>query len=398
MLFKTLKLTNFLSFGPDSEAIGLGPLNVLVGPNGAGKSNFIEALALLHAVPNGRNLAGTIRQGGGIGEWLWKGKDQSEATIEAILINDLPGAASSAPRPDLRHRLTFTATRQRFEITDERIENADAPPGESKAFFYFGYENGKPMISKAGAEPEPRGLRRDSINPEESILAQRKDPEIYPVLTNLGERYDAIRLYREWSFGGNAAIRQPERTDLPNDFLLPDVSNLAMVLNALRGKPSVKRRILEYLGRLAERFDGYETHVEGSTIQLFLQEGDWVIPATRLSDGTLRYLCLLAILLHPAPPPLIVLEEPELGLHPDILPTLAELLKGASEQTQVVVTTHSDILVDALSDRPDALVICEKVDGATRMRRLDPERMEVWLEKYSLGRLWRTGEIGGNRW
>jgi predicted ATPase len=133
-------------------------------------------------------------------------------------------------------------------------------------------------------------------------------------------------------------------------------------------------------------------------VQVFFTEGDFVIPATRLSDGTLRYLCLLAILCDPAPPPMICIEEPELGLHPDVLPSLAELLIEASERTQLIVTTHSDILVDAMTERPESVVICEKYNGCTEMKRLSPPDLAVWLKTYRLGQLWIDGQIGGKRW
>jgi predicted ATPase len=133
-------------------------------------------------------------------------------------------------------------------------------------------------------------------------------------------------------------------------------------------------------------------------VQVFLHEGDIAIPATRLSDGTLRYLCLLAILCDPEPPPLICIEEPELGLHPDILPKLADLLKEASERTQLIVTTHSDILVDAMTETPEAVVVCSKENGATKMDRLNRDDLKEWLEKYRLGQLWIEGKIGGTRW
>ena len=112
-------------------------------------------------------------------------------------------------------------------------------------------------------------------------------------------------------------------------------------------------------------------HIEAGSVQVFLQEGDITIPATRLSDGTLRYLALLAILCDPTPPPLVCLEEPELGLHPDILPGLADLLREASERCQFIVTTHSDTFVDALTDTPESIVVCEKEDGKTTLKRLD---------------------------
>jgi predicted ATPase len=111
-----------------------------------------------------------------------------------------------------------------------------------------------------------------------------------------------------------------------------------------------------------------------------------------------RYLCLLALLCDPSPPPLIGIEEPELGLHPDLLPKVADLLVEASQRTQIVVTTHSDILVDALTDRPETVVVVEKHKGRTTMRRLGDQDLGGWLEKYRLGQLWTRGEIGGTRW
>ncbi len=139
-------------------------------------------------------------------------------------------------------------------------------------------------------------------------------------------------------------------------------------------------------------------HIEAGSVQVFLQEGDITIPATRLSDGTLRYLALLAILCDPTPPPLVCLEEPELGLHPDILPGLADLLREASERCQFIVTTHSDTFVDALTDTPESIVVCEKEDGKTTLKRLDRDELSQWLERYRLGELWTSGELGGNRW
>jgi predicted ATPase len=112
----------------------------------------------------------------------------------------------------------------------------------------------------------------------------------------------------------------------------------------------------------------------------------------------LRWISLLAILLDPQPPPLVCIEEPELGLHPDLLPKLADLLREASQRMQLVITTHSDVLVDALTDTPESVIVCEKENGATTMRRLDRKDLSKWLEKYSLGQLWRSGQVGGNRW
>ena len=108
--------------------------------------------------------------------------------------------------------------------------------------------------------------------------------------------------------------------------------------------------------------------------------------------------CLLAILCDPDPPPLICIEEPELGLHPDILPNLADLLVEASKRTQLIVTTHSNILVDAMTERPEAVIVCEKHNGRTSLSRLERADLTMWLDKYRLGQLWMRGQLGGTRW
>jgi predicted ATPase len=140
--------------------------------------------------------------------------------------------------------------------------------------------------------------------------------------------------------------------------------------------------------------------VNFGTVQVYFEEDGLTetIPATRISDGTLRYLFLLALLCHPEPPALICIEEPELGLHPDMIRSVAELLKEASTRTQVIVTTHSDLLVSALSDDPTAILVCEHNGKSTSIRRLEADKLNLWLERYSLGDLWLKGEIGGTRW
>ena len=146
---------------------------------------------------------------------------------------------------------------------------------------------------------------------------------------------------------------------------------------------------------LYDGIDDFDVDIEGGTVQVFFHEGSYTVPATRLSDGTLRYLCLLAILCHPQPGPLVCIEEPELGLHPDVLPTLAALLKEASERTQLIVTTHSDVLVDAFTDMPEAVLVAGRSKHGTALERLSPEILRPWLEKYRLGQLWTRGDIGG---
>ena len=393
MTIHRLKVSGLLSFGPQGIDLPMEPLNVLIGPNGAGKSNLLEVLALLRAAP--RELAIPIKRGGGIWEWLWKGDESPhKATIEAT-VDD--------PKKDspLRHVLEFTDHGGRFEVTDERIECAETK------FSYRLYHGHHKFDSQT--EPLIRRRRRPVLEllglttyperekPEESVLSQVRDAQMYPALHGLQEQYERIRLYRNWSFGPAAELRRDQSTHDRSDFLNEGGANLALVLSHFRGEH--KRKLVAALQELFDGIVDVNCPVTGGTVSLFLEErGGRQIPASRLSDGTLRYLCLLAILLHPAPPSLVAIEEPELGLHPDVVAQVAELLVDAAQRMQIVVTTHSHMLVDALSDHPSSVVVCEQENGQSRFERLDSARLKTWLHEYSLGDLWSSGELGGNRW
>jgi predicted ATPase len=379
---------NLLSFGPENEPLELNGLNVLIGPNGSGKSNLLEAIALLRACPNREGFRPVIARGGGIGEWIWKGRPSEPASVEALV-------ARSDGWP-LRHSVALRKEQHSFRVEDERIENERPTEGEKKPYLFYHYGHGRPVINTVSRGK--RRLNRDDVAPDASILAQRQDPESFPEITRLATVYDRVRLYREWTFGRNTVFREPQKSDLRTDRLEEDFSNLGMFLNRLRRQPKTKAALLAGLANLYEGLTDFEVGIEGGTVQVFFTEGEFSIPATRLSDGTVRYLCLLAILCDPEPPPLIGIEEPELGLHPDILPKVADLLMAASERTQLIVTTHSEILVDALTELPGAVVVCEKYEGRTTLRRPDPDALAVWLEKYRLGRLWMDGQLGGTRW
>lgn len=389
MLIQRLKVSGLLSFGPHGIDLPLADLNVLIGPNGSGKSNLLEVLALLKAAPT--NLPAPVKEMGGVREWLWKPwSDGAEATIEAVV-------EYVGKRSPLRHGLAITDHGGRFEVVDEWIQNATPNPGHSLPYVFYRFDRGSPVLGETQALAMERQLRRENIKPEQSVLSQIRDLERYPALGWLQERYEQIRLFRNWPFGPAASLRREQSTHGRADFLTDGGENLALVLSRIRSR--VKSELLEALRKLYEGIQDINFQIEGGNVLFFLEEqGGREIPATRLSDGTLRYLCLLAILLHPDPPPLIAIEEPELGLHPDVIPHIAELMIAASQRTQLVVTTHSRMLVDALSEHPDSVIVCEKVNGESQFERLDPDRLALWLEKYSLGELWSMGELGGNRW
>ena len=387
MLIHHLKVAGLLSFGPKGIDLPLQPLNVLIGPNGSGKSNFLEVLSLLRAAPT--KLPEPVKEMGGVREWLWKGPQSNRAaSIDAVI--DYPQG-----RMPVRHVLEIAEHGGRFEVTDERIENERPHVGQSDAYFYYRFQKGHPTLNDFSEQR--RGLRRESVKPEESILSQVRDPESYPVLHWLQEQYEQIRLYRSWTFGPLAGVRREQSAQGRSDVLNDGGENLALVFSKIRSR--VKNELIESLRKLFEGIEDIHLTVDGGNVLLFLEESEGrEIPATRLSDGTLRYMSLLAILLHPDPPPLVAIEEPELGLHPDVLPHIAELLVSASTRTQLVVTTHSRMLVDALTDHPESIVVCSKEAGESRLERLDAEALGAWLDKYTLGDLWSKGELGGNRW
>lgn len=389
---RTLRLQNFLSYGREGEEIELQPLNVLIGANASGKSNLIEAIGLLKATPT--DLTSPIRKGGGISDFLWKGeKNIPIAEIQATL-------DSPVENMPLCYRINFTVAGHRLEIVDEAVENKRPYADKDDVYFYYRYQQGRPVLNiKTASEGQrsQRTLRRDDLIPDQSVLSQRKDPDQYPELTYLGNQFSSISLYRDWHIGRDSEARLPQKTDLPEHPLLEDGSNLGLVLNNL-GYQLGNRQIVEKLKKIYDEAEELTIKIYGGTVQIFIREEGLIqpIPATRLSDGTLRYLFLMALLLDPTPPPLICIEEPEIGLHPDILPTIAEMLIEASQRTQLIVTTHSDALVSSLP--PESVVVCDRDRIGSHLRRLDPNRLKTWLEDYSLGEIWRTGEIGGNRW
>jgi predicted ATPase len=207
-------------------------------------------------------------------------------------------------------------------------------------------------------------------------------------------------LYRGWEFGSLADIREPCDAGLQNSFLEEDSSNLGVVLDRFLSLPQVKHELIESLRTFLHGAIDLRTSIIGSKVQTRLEEAGLAktIPLNRVSDGTVRWLALLAILLNPDPPPLVCIEEPELGFHPDMVHEIGRLLIAASERMQLIVTTHSDALIEEFTEMPDAVVVCEKEEGASRFRRLDASQLSAWLKDYSLGQLWRKGHIGGNRW
>ena len=402
MLIKSLRIKGMLSF--KDVSLDLRPLNVLIGPNASGKSNLIEIIALLQSLP--RDLPGFIRQSGGISEWLWKGDGNENGTartgrIEAVLNPLFQDARNLSPTP-LRYRLKIGESSLYTTVLEELLESELSSAGKEEHRQYFQMKQGKLLMRtpQANGASNERAIDADVLSPGHSVLHEIRDPTAHPEMYWVRNDLDEIRLFREANIGRHSGARKPQSTDGASFFLYEDFSNLALVLNQIQSTPAI-REIEKNLCRFYEDYEQVGVKVEANTAQIWLRERglDAVVPATRLSDGTLRYLALLTILCHPNPPPLICIEEPELGMHPDIMTDIAKLLIAASKRTQLIVTTHSKNLIDRLWEDPESVVVCEKdFDSSTELKRLSRKQMDIWMEDSELGELWQSGIIGGTRW
>ncbi|WP_395143440.1 AAA family ATPase [Armatimonas sp.] len=377
----SVKFTNLLSFGPEGMELELQPLNVLIGPNGSGKSNFIDAMRILQAITIDINIP--FSKGDTVAEWLWKGEfiRNSNFITNCVFNNDNIYISYSADIIANRPRSGFT--REMISThKDVSLLNKDFDAVSSNGYFDY-IDNHEKQISQ-------------SFTKNNNFVGRRQQ-YILQIL-----ELQNIRIYSDYEIGRYSKIRMPQNASLDPGDIFEGFGNLSLVINDLISRPEILTQIIEKMKIFYENVVNVNTRVAFGTIQIYLQELSLseTIPATRLSDGTIRFLSLLAILLHPEPPPLICLEEPEIGMHPDILSTIAELLIGASKRTQLIVTTHSDILLSAIGKTcPEAIVVCEKGPSGTNMTRPDPEQLAKWIEENSdLGNVWLSGLIGGNRW
>ena len=378
-MLKSLQINNLLSFGPKSESVSLRPLNVLVGPNGSGKSNFLSAIRILQRIPD--DVSQFWKSANQPDDWFWSGN--ATENISLIVSFD----------EKIVYVLMFEKTYNEMTIDTEIIKTLEGGIVISRSGFNYQVFDGR--------------VERDLVvsnslsDKRKSVLSQYRDSQ--EGIAALQSSLTKIKIYSERPPGDRNFLRNPQSIDVASDFLSEQFDNLPVVLHELNNKISIEALLLDKLQRFYPRVEKFYMGLVGPRAQVFFQErvGNRLmnVPASRLSDGTLSFLCLLTILCHPTPPPLICIEEPELGLHPDVLPMIAELLVEASKRTQLIITTHSDLLVSAIGDLdPEAILVCEHTaEEGTTIERPNPERLKKWLQQdeMSLGEVWLRGAIGG---
>ena len=339
----------------------LKSLNIMIGPNGSGKSNLIAYFDMLREMVEGR-----------LG--LWTG---------------LRGGADRVLRfgakhtPKLSSRIEFGENAYAFELNHTDSDS-------------FAFEDERLIFAPAsvGDIVLGRGHREARLKSQLAPRGEAPRPADY-----IHASIDSWRVYHFHDTSSTAPVKLTR--DLYDDeFLRHDASNLAAYLYMLReSHPAVYSQICKTARLAIPFFDDFHLRPSqdrhgNEQIQLKWKhrDSDASFWASQLSDGSLRFICLVTALLQPDPPATIIIDEPELGLHPFAITLLGSLLDSASEDIQVIAATQSSLLIDYFSI--DDLIVVELVNGETTFNRLKENRFDLWLEDYSVGELWEKNVLG----
>jgi len=331
-------------------SLELAPLTVVAGPNGAGKTNVYRALHLLHAAATG-TLAQAVLDEGGLPSLLWAGgrqkKERARVELE-VRWDELAYSLSIGLEPP--------PTRFPFDphIKDERVR-------------YEGVElcqRGEGSATARDAEGN-RATFAYTLDHAQSLLAQLVEPHRFPVLSTLTRELAGWRFYHHLRSDAEAPSRRP-RMGVRTTVLAGDGRDLAAAIATIYDIGDGAR-----LDAHVERaFPGSHLEFSGDgraaqfAVAMRVPGMHRALEASELSDGTLRYLCLVAALLSPRPAPLLVLNEPETSLHPDLFAPLGELILDAARRSQLLVTTHAAALVAQLSKARDVRMVELRRDAA----------------------------------
>jgi predicted ATPase len=347
----------------------LGPLNLITGPNGSGKSSVYRALRLLSDAAQGR-LASSLAAEGGLRSTLWAGPEKFSRAMRA---GEVPVQGTKRSQP-IALKLGFASDEFSYSVELGQPAPSDSAflldPEIKRESIWAGpvhrpsaalYERRGPAVTSAD------GVVATGVATTDSIMTRCGDARATPEVLILRDRIRAWRFYDHLRTDADAPARQI-RIGTRTPSLAHDGADLAAALQTIRelGDP----RALD--DAVADAFPGGRVEVrdEDGRFELLMQQHGLLRPlrAAELSDGTLRYLLWIAALLTPRPPELLVLNEPETSLHPDLLPPLARLVANAAGRSQIVVVSHAPPLVGALSALPACShVVLEKVLGETRI-------------------------------
>lgn len=370
-----------------------GPLNVLIGPNNSGKSNFLRALELLQQAATG-NLDEAVLRLGGIGALAWDRQCREiKWTIEAA--SDVPNTRSSKDTGAIRYDLSLAAQGlfRGFRVQHELLRSVSSRGGIGFKFFE---RKGQELTA---FDLDAKANARLSGQLEETQTFMSKVPFLFsfPAVSNLYSFLKDWGIYHDFLIHQDSPIRKSTITRNESR-LSANGQNLIAVLHTLYTTNRQFRTYVVEAMRAAFGMDFEDIEFPPAEDQRIQMKVRWrslknSYSAADLPDGLLQFLMLIAVLGNPATGTLIAIDEPEIFLHPRMLPIIAELAAEASERNQVILTTHSPQLLTALGDMRPTTTVVENVKGETLLSTLDPKELKRWLDKYSLGELFLSGEL-----
>lgn len=377
----------------------LGRLNVLIGRNGAGKSNLLNFFDLLRSGAEGRLNAAINSEMGGFSEVKqYDSADDDPLEWEITL-------SGVGTEPTLYYTGMLSKRGSGYKVTLEELARSPYE-GYRDRFKYLSVTDGRVRILKArratddantGYTDEPPSDESDQELYLSTIRTRLHYPNLFAVRQFIGDWL----LFRGFGQEDLRIIRTPQPFTASQPFRLSrDGANLISILQQLANNPeyeAVNEQLNLAMSAVFDDFRKFDIPIIAAAAGVLNYRSRWykrLIPAQSMSDGQLRFLGLLLLLLLPEPPKLILLDEPEIGMHPEMLAVFGEVIKQASERTQLIVATHSPQLLNHLGAEHVILVERDSESGITRLERPDLERLAIWLERYEVGRLWTMGRLG----
>jgi predicted ATPase len=406
-MLKQIRLQNFLSFKDLTIDFNSG-LNILVGINGAGKSNLLRALDLLReGVSNKRLKEFIFNKMGGLDNIFFKETNVNSPNNFTTLKFVLDGKILDEKGFNFTEDIVYTITLKKLPSSSnyyvhEKVES-------STGFVYLEFEAGSGE-SKEKMRPQGESMRQqverikhikytDFVSAQELALSQMFDSNRYFVLSRIRTALADMEVYHYFDTTSTSLIRKPG-IPTSESRLLPTGTNLPQILNTLKiNSKSNFTRITELLKEINPAFTEIDFNFIGGNIELMLGEEnlEGSIHVSNISDGTLHYLCLLAILLNNNRGKVVCIDEPELGLHPDMINGISRLFEEKSSETQFIISTHSENLLDSFN-LEDILILEKDKENSTSVKRYSENDFKGWYQQFSPGRMWRVGDLGGNRW
>lgn len=369
-----------------------GDLNVIIGPNGTGKSNLLRFIELVSMSAQGR-LGKYIQSLGGMDPMVWDGV----ATSIKFEMETTPEGGELGPET-YNLDLARLGAGSSYKVEKERLINSHKlRKGVERNPFKFLERTGKSAVifdekERTFSTPE------EFVSDEESLLSIASGPFINNhFIPPFQKGLASIAVYHDLHTNKDASIRQPAIARMEKR-VDPDGQNLISVLHTLyTGDRDFKNDINSAM-RAAFGDDFEELVFPPASDQRIQLRIRWKSlkreqSAAELSDGTLRFLFLLTVLASPSPAPIIAIDEPETGLHPSMLPIIAEYAVDASTRSQVILTTHSPQFLDAFVGTRPTTTVAQWQDGETTLKTLRGEELDYWLKEYSLGALFKSGEL-----